>query len=157
VLTTACNPTSYPPDIDQIVISGNGHEPYPKFMAYEAENAMLSGSASAGFCGNCSGLASVGYLGGAQSTVTFNKVNVPFAGTYLMEVDYMTQGPRSFFISINGDTPTELDLNGYSFGTPTSTVIPVQLQAGPNQIEFGNPNNFAPNLDSITIAPQFAF
>lgn len=49
------------------------------------------------------------------------------------------------------------DLNGYSFGTPTSTVIPVQLQAGPNQIEFGNSNNFAPNLDSITIAPQFTF
>jgi hypothetical protein len=151
------NPTSYPPDIDRIVISGNGHEPYPDFTVYEAENATLSGSATAGFCGNCSGLASVGYLGGAQSTVTFTNVNVPVAGTYLMEVDYMTQGPRSFFISINGNTPTELDLNGYSFGTPTSTVIPVQLQAGPNQIEFGNPNNFAPNLDSITIAPQFAY
>ena len=148
------NPTSYPPDIDRIVVSGDGHEPYPDFTVYEAENATLSGSAGAGFCGNCSGLASVGYVGGPQSTVTFNNVNVPVAGTYLMEVDYMTQGPRSFFISINGNTATELDLNGYSFGTPTSTVIPVQLLAGPNQIEIGNPNNFAPNLDSITIAPQ---
>jgi alpha-galactosidase len=147
------NPTSYPPDIDQIVISGDGHEAYPNFTVYEAENAMLSGSAGAGFCGNCSGLASVGNLGGAGSTVTFNNVTVPAAGTYLMEVDYMTQGARSFFVSVNGGAATELDLNGYSFGTPTSTVVPVQLQAGVNQIEFGNPTNFAPNLDSITISP----
>lgn len=148
------NPTSYPPDMDQIVISGDGREPYPHFSVYEAENATLSGSASAGFCGNCSGLASVGNLGGAaQSTVTFTDVTVPVAGTYQMEVDYMTQGERSFFVSINGNTPQELDLNGYSFGTPTSTVIKVPLNAGANEIEFSNPSNYAPNLDSIIIAP----
>ncbi len=43
------NPTSYPPDMDRIVISGSGNEPYPSFSVYEAENATLSGSASAGF------------------------------------------------------------------------------------------------------------
>lgn len=148
------NPTSYPPDMDRIIISGDGNEPYPAASVYEAENATLSGSASAGFCGNCSGLASVGNLGGSpQSTVTFENVTVPVAGTYWMEIDYMTQGQRSFFLSINGGSDQELDLNGYSFGTPTSTVIPVSLQAGTNQIEFSNPTNYAPNLDSITIAP----
>jgi hypothetical protein len=147
------NPTSYPPDMDRIIISGNGSEPYPNFSVYEAENATLSGSASAGFCGNCSGLASVGNLGGAQSAVTFDNVNVPATGTYQMEIDYMTQGQRSFFVSVNGGPATELDLNGYSFGTPTSTVIQVPLRAGSNQIDFSNPNNYAPNLDSITIGP----
>ena len=154
------NPTSYPPDMDRILISGDGNEPYPDFSVYEAENATLSGAAasSAGFCGNCSGLASVGNLGGnPQSTVTFNDVNVPVTGTYQMEVDYMTQGQRSFYVSVNGNTAKELDLNGYSFGTPTSTVIQVQLHAGSNQIEFSNPSNYAPNLDSIIISPAWRF
>jgi hypothetical protein len=152
------NPTSYPPDMDQIIISGDGNEPYPTASVYEAENATLSGSASGGFCGNCSGLASVGNLGGSpQSTVTFDNVNVPVTGTYQMEIDYMTQGARSFYVSINGNTAQELNLNGYSFGTPTSTVIQVPLHAGSNQIEFSNPGNYAPNLDSITISPPAVF
>ena len=150
------NPTSYPPDMDRIIISGDGNEPYPASTVYEAENATLSGAAatSAGFCGNCSGLAAVGNLGGnAQTTVTFDNVNVPVAGTYQMEIDYMTQGQRSFFISVNGNTAQEVALNGYSFGTPTSTVIQVPLHAGSNEIEFSNPTNYAPNLDSIIISP----
>ena len=154
------NPTSYPPDMDRIIISGDGNEPYPGFSVYEAENATLSGAAStsAGFCGNCSGLAAVGNLGGnSQSTVTFDNVNVPVAGTYQMEIDYMTQGQRSFLVSVNGNTAQELVLNGYSFGTPTSTVIQVLLHAGSNQIEFSNPTNYAPNLDSITISPPTDF
>jgi alpha-galactosidase len=154
------NPTSYPPDMDRIIISGNGNEPYPAFSVYEAENATLSGAAatSAGFCGNCSGLAAVGNLGGnAQSTVTFDNVVVPATGTYQMEIDYMTQGQRSFFISVNGNSAQQLDLNGYSFGTPTSIVIQMPLHAGSNQIEFSNPGNYAPNLDSITISPSIDF
>jgi alpha-galactosidase len=154
------NPVSYPPDMDQIVISGDGNEPYPAFTVYEAENATLSGAAatSAGFCGNCSGLAAVGNLGGnPQSAVTFDEVNVPVAGTYQIEIDYMTQGQRSFFVSVNGNTAQEIALNGFSFGTPTSSVIRVQLHAGSNQIEFSNPTNYAPNLDSIIVSPSFDF
>jgi alpha-galactosidase len=154
------NPISYPPDMDRIIISGDGNEPYPSFSVYEAENATLSGSAasSAGFCGNCSGLAAVGNLGGSpQNTVTFDEVNVPVGGTYQMEIDYMTQGQRSFFVSVNGSTAQELVLNGYSFGTPTSTVVQVALHAGSNEIEFSNPGNYAPNLDSIIISPPVVF
>jgi alpha-galactosidase len=154
------NPVSYPPDMDRIIISGDGNEPYPGFSVYEAEYATLGGAAasSAGFCGNCSGLASVGNLGGnPQSTVTFDNVNVPVSGTYQMEIDYLTQGQRSFFVSVNGNTAQELVLNGYSFGTPTSTVINVPLHAGSNQVEFSNPTNYAPNLDSITISPPMVF
>ena len=85
--------------MDRIIISGDGNEPYPAFTVYEAENATLSGAAatSAVFCGNCSGLAAVGNLGGGNSTVTFNNVVVPPPGTYQMEIDYMIQGQRSFF------------------------------------------------------------
>jgi hypothetical protein len=69
-----------------------------------------------------------------------------------MEIDYMTNGPRSFFISVNGGANSELDRNGSSFGLPVSTVVPVTLQAGANTIQFGNPTNYAPNLDRIPIS-----
>ena len=58
---------------------------------------------------------------------------------------------------MNGNTAQEVALNGYSFGTPTSTVIQVPLHAGSNQIEFSNPSNYAPNLDSIIISPLTNF
>ena len=148
------NPVSYPPDLDRIVISGDGNEPYPTATTYEGEYATLTGNASGGFCGNCSGLAKAGFLGGGASA-TFTNVNVPAAGTYNMEIDYLTSGPRSFFLSVNDGTAQELDLNGTSFGSPASTVIPVQLNAGNNTIAFGNPSNAAPDLDSITISPVY--
>jgi alpha-galactosidase len=80
---------------------------------------------------------------------------VPAAGTYNMEIDYLTSGPRSFFLSVNDGTAQELDLNGTSFNSPASTVIPVQLNAGDNTIAFSNPTNYAPDLDSITISPVY--
>jgi alpha-galactosidase len=148
------NPVSYPPDLDRIVIRGDGNEPYPTSTTYEGEYATLTGNASGGFCGSCSGLAKAGFLGGGASA-TFTNVNVPAAGTYNMEIDYLTSGPRSFFLNVNDGTAQELDLNGTSFGSPASTVIPVQLNAGNNTIAFGNPSNAAPDLDSITISPVF--
>jgi alpha-galactosidase len=72
-----------------------------------------------------------------------------------MEIDYLTSGPRSFFMMVNDGVPQELDLNGTSFGSPASTVIQDQLQAGDNTISLGNPTNYAPDLDSITIAPVY--
>jgi hypothetical protein len=91
--------------------------------------------------------------GGSGNTVTFTNVNVDTSGTYQMEVDYLTAAPRSFFISVNGAATTELDLNGSSWSLPASTVIPVQLQAGSNTIQFGNNTGSAPALDRIAIAP----
>jgi alpha-galactosidase len=72
-----------------------------------------------------------------------------------MEIDYLTSGPRSFFLSVNDGASQELDLNGTSFNSPASTVIPVRLSAGNNSIAFSNPTNFAPDLDSITISPVY--
>jgi alpha-galactosidase len=148
------NPVSYPPDLDRIVISGDGNEPYPTATTYEGEYATLTGSASGGFCGYCSGLAKAGNLG-AGATATFTHVNVPATGTYNMEIDYLTSGPRTFFLSVNDGAAQELDLNGTSFNSPASTVIQVQLQAGDNTVAFNNPANYAPDLDSITISPVY--
>ena len=148
------NPASYPPDLDRIIVSGDGQEPFPASTTYEGELATLCGNASQSYCGKCSGVSTAGNIGDeALNTVTFTNVTVTVTGTYQMEIDYRISGPRSFFITVNDNPAQELDLNGYSFSTPISTVIPVQLNAGTNQIVFGNPNSFAPDLDSINITP----
>lgn len=150
------SPTSYPPDMDRIVISGDGlgAPPLPKSITYEAENATLAGTVTPPYCEYCSGAGEAGNIGGgAGNTVTFPNVIVEKAGTYQMEIDYLTSGPRSFFMTVNGGPGTELDLNGSSFSLPTSTVIPIQLQAGSNMIQFGNDTGYAPALDRIAIAP----
>jgi alpha-galactosidase len=148
------NPTSYPPDLDRIVISGNGDAPAPTATTYEAEEATLNGTVTAGFSNYCSGLSKAGNIGGgANNTVTFSNVTVPADGTYQLEIDYNTSGLRSFFININNGPSTELDLNGSTFDDPVATVISVQLHAGTNTIQFGNPTGYAPDLDRIAVAP----
>jgi hypothetical protein len=148
------NPPSYPPDLDRIVISGNGDFPPPTSAAYEAEVATLGGSVTAGFSNYSSGLAKAGNVGGgAANSVTFSNVTVPSAGTYQLEIDYQTSGPRSYFLTINGGTPQELDLNGTTFNDPVPVVIPVHLNAGVNTINIGNPTGYAPDLDRIVVAP----
>jgi hypothetical protein len=146
------NPTSYPPDLDRIVISGDGSATLPAATAYEAENAILGGSASPSYCKLCSGASKAGNLGNGSGTVTFTNVAVPRDGTYQMEVDYLTSGPRTFFLRVNGATATELPLDGSTFDAFASTVIPVHLHAGENTLEFNNPSQNAPDLDRIVIA-----
>jgi hypothetical protein len=146
------NPMSYAPDMDRIVITGDGSATSPRSITYEAENATLEGGAGHFYCQYCSGAAEAGYIGGGSANnVFFSDITVPVTGTYEMEIDYLTSGPRSFFISVNGGPDTELALNGSSFSLPTSTVIPVQLRAGSNTIRFGNPTGYAPALDRIAV------
>jgi len=148
------NPSSYPPDLDRIVISGNGDAPAPSATDYEAEVATLSGSVSAAFSNYASGLAKAGNIGGGPgNAVTFSNVTVPSDGVYLLEVDYATSGPRSIFLTINDGTPNELDLNGSTFDEPTNIVLRVQLHAGTNTLRFDNSTGYAPDLDRIVVAP----
>jgi alpha-galactosidase len=147
------NPTSYSPDLDRIVVSGDGSAALPIATAYEAENAALGGAASASYCKLCSGASKAGNLGNGSGTATFTNIAVPADGTYQLEIDYLTSGPRSFFMSVNGETATELPLNGSTFDAPATTVVPVQLHAGENTIEFSNSSQYAPDLDRIVIAP----
>ena len=146
------NPTSYAPDMDRIVISGDGSAFPPNSVTYEAENAALEGGTGHFYCEYCSGAGEAGFIGGGSgNNVLFSDVTVPVTGTYQMEIDYLTSGPRAFFVSVNGGPDTELDLNGSSFSLPASIVVPVQLKAGSNTIRFGNPTGYAPALDRIAI------
>jgi alpha-galactosidase len=148
------NPTSYPPDLDRIVIRGNGDAPAPTATVYEAEAATLSGTVTASFSNYASGLAKAGNIGGgAGNAVTFSNVTVPSSGAYLLEIDYATSGPRSYFLTVNEGTAHELDLNGSTFDEPTYTVLRVNLHAGTNTLRLDNATGFAPDLDRIVVAP----
>jgi hypothetical protein len=148
------SPVSYPPDLDRIVIRGNGNFPAPTSTTYEAEVATLGGTVNGGFSNYSSGLGKAGNIGaGEANSVTFSNIMVPADGVYQLEVDYQTSGPRSYFMSVNGGTVTELDLNGSTFNDPVPMVLSVQLHAGTNTISFGNPTGYAPDLDRVVVAP----
>jgi alpha-galactosidase len=150
------NPGTYAPDLDRIVISGDGSAVAPDFTTYEAEAAQLSGTANVGGCSFCSGGAYVGAYGaGSQNAVTFPAVTVAKAGTYQLEIDYTTAGPRTFYIYVNDGPATVLDVNGSTFDSPVPALLSVQLNAGANKIVITNPNpgGYAPGLDSITVGP----
>ncbi|TCV93390.1 carbohydrate-binding protein with CBM35 doain [Luteibacter rhizovicinus] len=150
------NPTSYPPDLDRIVVSGNGDAALPTGTTYEAEAAKLGGAVTAGFSNYASGLSKAGNIGGGPAnTVTFSHITVPTAGTYQLEIDYQTNGVRTLFVSVNGGKSQPLDLNGSSFDDPATTIVRVQLKAGANTIQMGNPSGNAPDLDRIVVAPWF--
>jgi alpha-galactosidase len=153
------NPGTYAPDLDRIVISGDGSVVAPDFTTYEAEAAQLSGTASVGGCGFCSGGAYVGNYGaGNQNAVTFPAVTVAKAGKYQLEIDYTTSGLRTFYIYVNNGPPTVLNVNGSTFDSPVPALISVQLNAGANKIVITNPNpgGYAPGLDSITVGPRIS-
>jgi hypothetical protein len=149
------NDVSYPPDLDRIVIRDGMGVPAPSSDVYEAESATLGGTVTAGFSNYFSGLAKAGNIGGgAANGVTFSNVSVPRAGVYQLEIDYATKGPRSLFLSINGQAPTQLDLDGSSFDDPVARVLEVPLRAGANTIQLGNASGFAPDLDRIVVSPR---
>ena len=125
----------------------------PGGTVYEGESGIFTGTATISNCAACSGGAEAGFLGGAPGTdtVTFNNVQVARTGTYLMEVDYLTEDPRAYEYTINGGPAATLNLGGGSFNLPASTTVPVNLTKGLNTITFGNAGTFAPGLDRIII------
>lgn len=149
------NPSGYGADLDRIVISGDGNEPAPTFSTYEAEGAQLAGTAGFNYSTRASGGAYVGAFGaGPANTITFNNVTAPADGTYQLEIDYVTSGPRTVYVSINGATPLQLTFNGNNWYDPVPYVLPVQLAAGTNSIVFSNPNpyGYAPGIDVIIVS-----
>jgi hypothetical protein len=123
--------------------------------AYEAESSAntIGGGATIYGCSGCSGGAKVGYLG-VGGTLTFNGVTAPVAGTYLMRLSYIDgDSSRSGAVTVDG-TSFDLPLpgtNDNNWDAAQTVTVPVQLNAGDNTIEFGNPDGWVYDVDKITL------
>ena len=121
--------------------------------AFEAEGATLAGTAAVYACPACSGGSKVGGLGlGANNTVTFGQVQAPRDGSYLLRIDSLTQGLRSYLFQVNDGPQQTFNSGGGSFQLPSSGTVPVCLHKGVNRIRFGNAVSYPPDLDRIVVS-----
>lgn len=124
-------------------------------VAHEAEapENVLDGGASRNGCGACSGGGKAGNLGGSGS-LTYNNVTVPADGTYLMAIDYVDgSSSRTIVVTVNGvgfQQPMAGSADN-NWDRAQRVVVPVRLKAGANTVKFGNPNDYAPDIDRIAV------
>jgi len=135
---------------------------------YEAESSANTRAGTAAISSDewASGGKYVGWIGdGSANTLTFNDVDAPSAGTYMLVIAY-AQGDTSGSdnsnediesrwsqISVNGGTATtEVFASDYSYTAFRTVAIPVTLAAGENTIEFSNSTGYVPNIDYIQVA-----
>jgi hypothetical protein len=121
----------------------------------EAEDTLRNRIGSAGLtsCGACSGGTKVRNIGGAPDAyVIFDNVTVPVAGTYTAYLDFTVNGPRSYFVSVNGGAPVEVKVDGVGNNVLYTTTMPVTLTAGTNEIKVFNDTAAAPDLDRLSLS-----
>ncbi|MCX2947853.1 alpha-L-fucosidase [Lentzea sp. NEAU-D7] len=123
------------------------------FVREAEDSANQFGSTGLANCGACSGAEKVRNIGGSpDAAVTFPQVTVPETRSYRLFVQFTVNGPRSYFVAVNGEAPVEVRLDGVGNNTPYVAEIPVALNAGANTIRFGNDTAGAPDLDQIALA-----
>jgi len=124
-------------------------------VAYEAEapENAFDGGASRNGCGGCSGGGKAGNLGGSGS-VTYNDITAPADGTYLMAIDYVdASSSRTIVVTVNG-VSFQQPMAGSAddnWDRAQRVVVPVTLKAGANTVKFGNPTDYAPDIDRIMV------
>ncbi len=148
------NPTGIAPYLDLITIIGTGDLPESQIGVYDAELGVLEGNATHTVCTYCSGNTKIITLGGkAENDVLFDNVVVPYAGVYMMEIDFVANGTRTLWVKVNHEKPFQLNLTADSDSLPASVVVPVALNDGKNSITLGGGKEDAPGVDKIVIGP----
>ena len=127
--------------------------PADRVFMREAESSLNQiGSAGITSCGPCSGAQKVRNLGGSDDAhVVFPDVTVPTEGDYTLHLDYTVNGTKSYFVSVNNGSPTEVSVTDVGNTTVRTTQLPIHLAAGANTIRIYNTNDSAPDLDRISI------
>ncbi|MET7516461.1 CBM35 domain-containing protein [Streptomyces sp. NPDC005480] len=123
------------------------------WKGYEAEAPAntLSGNASVGDCGACSGDHKVGNLYGGGE-LRFNDIDVDKAGTYMVKVAYISGDARSADVSANGNGATRHTFPSTGdWGSVETVSVPVTLKAGSNTITFDSGSGYAPDIDRIDV------
>jgi hypothetical protein len=81
-------------------------------------------------------------------------INDVMAPTYLMTIAYVDgDSSRTAVVTVDG-TPFYAPLSGTNdndWNSVQTETVPVQLRAGANTVEFGNPNGYVSDIDRITV------
>lgn len=96
----------------------------------------------------------VGFLGNkASNYLEWRDVYVKESGKYKLSFSYASQRDRSLDVSVNGKlVKTFADLNTGSWNEQWSICsVIVNLKSGSNSVRLGNADNFAPNVDYMTV------
>jgi hypothetical protein len=124
---------------------------------YQAASSAntLAGGAVVNSCNSCLSGEKVGWVG-EGGTLTFNDVDVPSAGNYAVQIDYLdgTSGitGRSATISVNGSAEQTVTFTPTgSFQDPGLDIVTLSLAAGENTIEFSNSSAYAPDFEAIVV------
>ncbi|HYQ64608.1 MAG TPA: CBM35 domain-containing protein [Actinophytocola sp.] len=117
----------------------------------EAAGNTFAGQAASTPCAACSGGAKVRFIGNGTANSVTIPVTATAAGNRQLTIQYTVDGTRSFFVSVNGGTATEVALSGTSWATPVTGTATVTLAAGSNTLRFFNDLGWAPDLDVIAI------
>jgi hypothetical protein len=150
----AAGPATAPPaGITEVTASPTPPPPAPpQIIGYEAESAQLNGWAVARSVATASAGRVVGWIGARSFSYVRFTVTVPAAGAYPVTVFYLTDERRDFMISVNGGPPVVLSCSSSGGWTVVGQAsVTLQLVAGANAIQFGNPSQWAPDLDRITV------
>ncbi len=120
---------------------------------HEAEDAVLSGTATAVTSTNASGGEAVGFIDTVESGVTFT-VEVPAAGRYNIAALTASgmSGGGTHLVSANGGTAKSLSVVRSGWGNWSTASIWFNLNAGINTIRFAKGDSYA-ELDAIDIFP----
>lgn len=125
----------------------------PTVYPAAASANTLGGGASVYSCTGCPGGQKVGYLGGGGYLV-YPDVSVPVAGTYLMTLTYVDGDTgRVSIVTVDGK-PFNLPTDGTGdndWADAQTVTVPVTLQAGPNTIEFANPDSYSADVSQIVL------
>lgn len=124
--------------------------PIDTYTHFEAENAILVGSAVIGDCANCSTGKKVGGLG-YTGEIVFT-VSVPRTDIFKVRIYYLAGDPRSLSCSINGGAGYDLNIAYGSGSWNTVRIFPttMSLTEGNNTIRLYH-SNWAPDIDKIGI------
>ncbi len=124
-------------------------------LVYEAEDAKIAGGAEVVSKSKASGGKMVGNIGGdgkANGKVTFT-VNAPSAGTYYLDIYYLLNGARTFYVTVNNGDADPKGCKGTNWNEVKVKTIEIKLNKGNNTIKLDNGamDEWAPNLDKIEL------
>jgi hypothetical protein len=129
--------------------------PRIRTVSFEAESSAntLNGSSHIRSAPGASGGLAIGSIGGdPASTLRFDGVVVPAAGTYTLTVFYLSAEERSVRIDVNADRTGVVTFAAIGdWETVGSLALRVDLRAGANSITFSNRIERGPDVDRITI------